>query len=98
MERTKKEINIKKFANRSFSYLILLFSIFAVMYSAKTIVNYIQIKNENTVLKEKLNELKEDNKKLEVLNQKLKDSDYFSVYVKDKYQYSANNDSIIPIN
>ena len=38
------------------------------------------------------------NDKLEIINNKLKDKDYFSVYVKDKYQYSSNDDSIIPIN
>ena len=98
MERTKERKNLKKFLNRSFSYLVLLFSIFAVCYSVKTIVNYVQIKNENSVLEETLTELKNNNQKLEILNSKLKDKDYFSVYVKDKYQYSSTSGTITPIN
>lgn len=97
MERTKKATNIIKFLNRSLSYLILLFSIFAVCYSAKRIITYAQIKKQNSVLEENLNNLKQENQKLEVLNSKLKDKDYFSVYVKDKYQYSSNSNSIVPI-
>ena len=98
MERTKEGKNIKKFLNRAFSYIVLLFSVFALCYSIKRIVNYVQIKNENNVLEETLNDLRNDNEKLEILNSKLKDKDYFSVYVKDKYQYSSNNGSITPIN
>lgn len=96
MERSK-ERNIKKLFNRTLTYIILFFSIFALCYSIKQIVNYVQIKNENTILEEKLRELKDENEKLEILNSKLKDKDYFSVYVKDKYQYSSSNNSIIPI-
>ena len=98
MERTKKEKNIKKFLNRTFSYIVLLFSIFAVCYSIKNISNYISAKKENSELQQALTELKNDNSRLEILNNKLKDKNYFSVYVKDKYQYSSNNDSITPIN
>ena len=96
MER-RKERNIKKLFNRTLTYIILFFSIFAVCYSVKQIINYVQIKNANTELEEKLKELKDENEKLETLNSKLKDKDYFSVYVKDKYQYSSSNNSIIPI-
>lgn len=97
MERTKKEKSILKFLNRSFSYIVLLFAVFAICYSADKVINYISIKHQNDKLQQTLDELKEDNKKLEILNSKLKDKDYFSVYVKDKYQYSSNSDSIIPI-
>ena len=97
MER-KKERNIKKYFNRSLTYLILFFSIFALCYSIKRIVDFVKIKNESSILESRLNELREENENLENLNNKLKDKDYFSVYVKDKYQYSSNNDSIIPIN
>ena len=97
MERTKKEKNFLKIINRSFSYLILFFSIVALCYSINTVTTYITLKRENTALQETLNELKESNNHLEITNEKLKDSDYFSVYVKDKYQYSSNTDSIIPI-
>ena len=97
MERTKKEKNIKKFLNRSFSYLVLLLSIFAVCYSTKRISDYVIAKKENSVLNQTLTELRKENDRLEILNSKLKDKDYFSVYVKDKYQYSSNNDSITPI-
>lgn len=96
MER-RKEKNIKKLFNRTLTYIILFFSIFALCYSTKQITNYIQIKSENNILEEKLRELKDQNEKLETLNNKLKDTDYFSVYVKDKYQYSSSNNSIIPI-
>ena len=95
MER-RKEINIKKFMNRALSYIVLFFSIFAVCYSTKQIINYINIKNENEALELKLQELKENNDKLKNTNDKLKDKDYFSIYVKDTYQYSPNNGSIIP--
>ena len=81
-----------------FSYLILFFSIFALCYSIKQTTNYYVLKKENTQLEGKLQELREENNKLEVLNSKLKDKDYFSIYVKDKYQYSSNGDSITPIN
>lgn len=97
MERTKKEINLKKFFNRSFTYLVLLLSIFALFYSGKKITNYASAKKENNALEERLHELRSENDRLEILNSKLKDKGYFSVYVKDKYQYSSNNDSIIPI-
>lgn len=97
MER-RKERSFKKLFNRTLTYFILLFSVFAICYSVKRIVDYAQIKNENTKLEEKLRELKDENEKLETLNSKLKDKDYFSVYVKDKYQYSSSNNSIIPIN
>lgn len=97
MERTKKEINIKKFLNRTFSYLVLFFSIFALCYSVKRIIDFSSLKKENSQLEGKLNELREDNDRLEILNSKLKDKNYFSVYVKDKYQYSSNSDSITPI-
>jgi len=98
MERTKKGQGLKKLLNRFLSYLVLLLSIFAVCYSVKKTVDYVQIKNQNNELEETLNNLKDQNEKLEILNSKLKDKDYFSVYVKDKYQYSSNNDSITPIN
>lgn len=98
MERIKKEKNIKKLFNRSLSYVILIASIFALCYSIKTITNYAIIKKENKVLEQKLTDLKEENDRLEILNDKLKDKNYFSVYVKDKYQYSSNDNSIIPIN
>ena len=97
MERTKKEKNLKKFLNRSTSYIVLLLSIFALCYSIKRVTDYVKIKNENIILEEKLTELKNENDRLEILNNKLKDKDYFSVYVKDKYQYSSNSESIIPI-
>jgi len=67
-------------------------------YSIKNISNYISAKKENSELQQALTELKNDNSRLEILNNKLKDKNYFSVYVKDKYQYSSNNDSITPIN
>lgn len=97
MERTKKEKNTKKLLNRTFSYIVLIFSIFALCFSIKEISNYIAVKKENNVLQSTLQELKESNEKLEITNSKLKDREYFSVYVKDKYQYSSNDDSIIPI-
>ena len=97
MERTKNGINARKFLNRFLSYVILFFSIFALCYSIKQISDYIVVKNENTELEKTLSELRESNEKLETLNDKLKDKDYFSIYVKDKYQYSSNNDSITPI-
>ena len=98
MERTKKERSLKKFFNRSFSYLVLLSSIFALCYSFKKISDYARIKKENIILEDKLTELRDENDRLEILNSKLKDKDYFSIYVKDKYQYSSNNESITPIN
>ena len=98
MERTKKEKSFKKIFNRSLSYIILIVSIIGICYSVKTITTYVVAKKENALLEEKLKELKEKNEKLEITNSKLKDKDYFSVYVKDKYQYTPNNDSIIPIN
>lgn len=98
MERTKKEKSFKKFLNRSLSYIILIASIFAVCFSIDKITAYVKVKNDNEVLTQKLNELKEENNKLENLNSKLKDKNYFSVYVKDKYQYSPNDNSIKPIN
>lgn len=97
MERTQKEKNIKKIFNRSLSYLILLISIFAVFYSVKTITEFAIAKKENNQLEEQLENLKEENDRLEIMNEKLKDKSYFSVYVKDKYQYSSNDDSITPI-
>ena len=97
MERTKKEKSLKKLMNRFISYLVLFFSIFAVCYSVKQISNYVIIKNENNQLEDKLLELREENERFEILNSKLKDKDYFSVYVKDKFQYSSNDDNVIPI-
>lgn len=96
MER-KKEKNFKKIFNRTLTYVILFFSVFALCYSVKRISEFATIKKENIELEEKLRQLKDENNKLETLNSKLKDKDYFSVYVKDKYQYSSSNDSIIPI-
>jgi len=98
MERTKKERSLKKFLNRSFTYLVLLLSIFALCYSGKKMTDYASAKKENSALEEKLHDLKNENDRLEILNSKLKDKGYFSVYVKDKYQYSSNTDSITPIN
>lgn len=96
MER-RKEKSFKKLFNRVLTYLVLFFSIFALCYSIKRITDYVNIKNENTELQEKLKDLKNENEKLKTLNNKLKDKDYFSVYVKDKYQYSSSNNSITPI-
>ena len=98
MERTQKEKSIMKLFNRVLTYVILLFAVIAICYSINQIINYVVVKKENTELQEVLTSLKEDNEKLEILNSKLKDKDYFSVYVKDKYQYSSNSESIIPIN
>ena len=98
MERTKKEKSIKKFFNRSLSYIILIVSIFTVCYSVNKITDLILIKNKNKNLEEQLQILKEENKQLEITNAKLKDKNYFSIYVKDKYQYSSKDDSIKPIN
>ena len=97
MERTRKEKSIKKFLNRTFSYIVLITGIFAVCYSVKSITNYAILRKENQDLENKLLELKEENENLEIINEKLHDKAYFSVYVKDKYQYSSSNDSIIPI-
>ena len=79
MERTKKEINIMRFFNRSFSYLVLLLSIFALCYSFKTIANYISLKQENNALEEKLRDLRNENDRLEILNSKLKDKGYLVI-------------------
>jgi cell division protein FtsB len=98
MERTKKERSLKKIFNRSLSYIILIASIFALSYSAKKITDFAVAKKQNEALEQKLANLKEENDRLEILNDKLKDKDYFSVYVKDKYQYSPNDNSITPIN
>lgn len=97
MERTKKEKSFKKIFNRSLSYVILVASIFAVCYSAKKIIDYSVVRKENQNLERQLEALKEENDQLEIINEKLKDKDYFSIYVKDKYQYSSNDNSIIPI-
>lgn len=97
MERTKKEKSVKKFFNRFLSYLILIGAIFALCYSSHNIIAYISLKRENKALEENLNNLKQENNRLEILNEKLKDKDYFSIYVKDKYQYSSSDNSIIPI-
>lgn len=98
MERTKQTKSFKKILNRFLSYIILIASVFAVCFSIDKIVNYVKVKNDNKVLSERLNELKDENTKLENLNSKLKDKDYFSIYVRDKYQYSPSDGSIIPIN
>ena len=98
MERTKKEKSIKKIFNRTISYAILVIGIFGVCYSIKSITNYIVTKKENQTLEKQLSDLKRENERLEITNEKLKDKDYFSVYVKDKYQYSSNDNTIIPIN
>ena len=97
MERTQKEKNIMKLINRSFTYLILFLSIFALSYSAKKVIDYTSLKKQTSLLEEKLTELRDENNKLDIVNSKLKDKNYFSVYVKDKYQYSSNNNSITPI-
>lgn len=97
MERTKKEKPFMKTINRGLSYIFLLFSVFAVCYSVNSVVQYISIKKENSDLQKALSDLKQENERLGILNDKLKDSDYFSIYVKDKYQYSPNKDSVIPI-
>jgi len=97
MERTKKEKSIKKLFNRTITYIILISSIFALCYSVKQISDYTIIKKENKSLEKQLANLKEENDRLEITNEKLKDKSYFSVYVKDKYQYSSNDNSIIPI-
>lgn len=97
MERTKKEKNIKKLFNRSLSYIILVLGVFAFCYSINQITNYAIAKRENHTLEKQLSALKEENEHLEITNEKLKDKDYFSVYVKDKYQYSSSDNSIIPI-
>ena len=97
MERTKKEKPILKTLNRGFSYLILLFSVFAVCFTIDSVIEYISLKKETADLEEKLTDLKAENDRLGILNSKLKDKDYFSVYVKDKYQYSSNSDSVIEI-
>ena len=98
MERTKKEKSIKKIFNRTLSYVVLCFGIFAVCYSIKSITNYALTKKENQTLEKQLSDLKSENDKLEIINTKLKDKNYFSIYVKDKYQYSSNDNNIIPIN
>lgn len=98
MERTKKEKNFTKIFNRGLSYLFLIFAIFATCYSVKKIADYSIAKKENKDLAQHLAALKETNQKLEITNTKLKDKNYFSVYVKDRYQYSSNDDSITPIN
>lgn len=98
MERTKKERSFKKLFNRALSYVILVASIFAVCFSIDKLTSYIKAKNDNKVLIERLDDLKNENNKLENLNSKLKDKNYFSIYVKDKYQYSPSDGSIIPIN
>lgn len=98
MERTSKEKNLKKLLNRTLSYLLLVISIFALCYSTKKIADYVTIKKENQTLEKHLENLKEENDNLEILNDKLKDKEYFSVYVKGKYQYSSSSNSITPIN
>ncbi len=98
MERTKKEKSLKKLLNRSFSYLILFAGIFSLCYSIKVITEYVSIKKENAELQETLDSLRKENDRLEITNSKLKDKDYFSVYVEGKYQYSSSSDSIVPIN
>lgn len=97
MERTKKEKPLLKTLNRSLSYLILLFSVFAVCFTIDSAIKYVSLRKENINLEEKLSDLKEENDRLGILNSKLKDKDYFSVYVKDKYQYSSNSNSVIEI-
>lgn len=98
MERTKKEKSFKKLFNRVLSYIILVASIFAVCFSIDKLTSYVKAKNDNKVLTERLNDLKDENNKLENLNTKLKDPNYFSIYVKGKYQYSPTDGSITPIN
>lgn len=97
MERTKREKPLLKILNRGLSYVILLFSIFAICFTVDSVIEYVSVQKESKNLEKKLADLKEENDRLGILNSKLKDKDYFSVYVKDKYQYSSNNDSVIEI-
>ena len=46
MERTQKEKSAMKILNRLLTYLILFFSIFALCYSAKRIIDYVSLKKE----------------------------------------------------
>jgi hypothetical protein len=98
MERTTKERNLLKIFNRTFSFAVLFFAIAAVCYSTKTIIDLVATTKENKRLQENLTSLKEANDRLGITNQKLKDKDYFNVYVEDNYQYSSNDNTITPIN
>lgn len=96
MERTKKEKIGKRILNRSISYLVLLGSMFLLCYSVFQITNYVKVRNENNQLNQLIEQIKEENEELKLLNSKLRDSDYVSFYVRENYQYSGN-DNIIKI-
>lgn len=96
MERTKKEKIGKRILNRSISYLVLLGSMFLLCYSVFQITNYVKVRNENNQLNQLIEQIKQENEDLKLLNSKLRDSDYVSFYVRENYQYSGN-DNIIKI-
>ena len=90
MERTKRERHGKKIINRTISYLILIVSLFMLFYSLGRIVDYINLRIENKRLNDVLIEMQIEKERLELENAKLGDENYFSFYIKGKYQYDGN--------
>lgn len=97
-----KKVKVRKARKRSFRFLVFgVFSIFvisAVLGSlSKTWIDIYEKYKEKDELEAKLVLLEEEGESLEIDVEKLKDPEYVSRYLKEKYFYSGEDEYIIRI-
>lgn len=95
MERSNNQENQKAKINRIISYLLIIVSLFMLIYCVTQILSYIKLVNENASLSKDLEELKQDSNYLREHFSVLSDEECYSVYIDGDYQYvDGSTDSI----
>lgn len=96
MERTQlEEDEKKKKINRAISYVTVVFSVFALVFCAYQVVEYITLVNKRSTLTKNLESLKQESNYLRDNFDVLRNEEYYSIYIDSNYQYiDSNEDSV----
>ena len=82
--------------NRSASIVLLGIGLVALMYFIRIGYDYlyqVNLNNRLTVIRETI---KEENQELENISDLLNDSDYYSIYIREEFQFNGDNVVRIP--
>lgn len=82
--------------NRSASIVLLGIGIIALMYFIRVGYDYVYQVNLNNRLTTIRATIKQENEELENISDLLNDSDYYSIYIREEFQFNGNNVVRIP--
>ena len=96
MERSEKRKRNMWGQKRASSILCLGIGLLATMYVGKTLYQYISTSIEVKKLTEVKEQMISENKYLNQQNDRLQDDAYFSIYIREHYQYNGTNVIKVP--